>query len=163
LKGLWALAVVGGVALLGVPVASAVTFTVITTDDAGAGSLQQVIQPATALPVVTDAVVIDGSAQVDGSGLPLVRIDGGADAAPSLYGLELDVASVGTSTVNKLAFTRWDSDTGAGLFVHGIGTALLTGNLVGTDAAGSAGLGNDSGVIVENATLIGGAAGGRRT
>ncbi|HEX7222348.1 MAG TPA: DNRLRE domain-containing protein, partial [Candidatus Limnocylindrales bacterium] len=185
MKGLWALAVVGGVALLGVPAASAVTFTVTTTADAGSGSLrqaildangapgvdtivfaipgagEQVIQPATALPVVTDAVVIDGGAQVDGSGLPLVRIDGGADAAPSLYGLELDVASVGTSTVNKLAFTRWDSDTGAGLFVHGIGTALLTGNLVGTDAAGSAGLGNDSGVIVENATLIGGATAGQ--
>ena len=80
------------------------------------------IQPLTALPQVTDHVTIDGSAELNANGFPLVSIDGGPGAPPSLYGLELQVAPFfGTSVIRALAFTRWDLGNGAGLRLDGVG------------------------------------------
>ncbi len=173
--------------LLVAPQALAATFTVTTTADSGAGSLRQAIldanalagldtiafaipgagehtiQPVTGLPTITDAVVIDGSGQVDGNGRPLVRIDGGAGTAPSLYGLDFAVPTIASSSLDRLAFTRWDNGNGAGVRIGSAGGVSVTGSLFGTTASGATSqdavsLGNYSGIQVENASTIGGIA-----
>ena len=87
------------------------TFTVINTDDSGAGSLRQAIldanalagtdqinfnisgagpftiTPLTALPTITDAVIVDGTTQPGYAGTPLIELIGtsagvGADGSP---------------------------------------------------------------------------------
>ncbi len=175
-------------ALTAAPLAAAATFTVTTTADTGPGSLRQaildsngtlgidtidfnipgagphVIQPVTALPQVTDHVTIDGSAEVDGAGLPLVSVDGGPAAPPSLYGLELQVAPfTGSSTIRALAFTRWDLGNGAGVRLGGVGLMSVYGSLFGLDSTGLA-LGNYAGISGEggNGHQIGGPNAGER-
>src|SRR6185436_8327810 len=79
--------------------ASALVFTVTTTNDSGAGSLRQaildanaasgpdsiyfnigsgpqIIRPSSALPIITGAVLIDGTTQPGYINVPIIRIDG---------------------------------------------------------------------------------------
>src|SRR5438105_443291 len=95
------------------------TFTVLNTLDSGAGSLrqailasnasvgiadtiafdiggggQQTIRPASALPIITDSVTIDGTTQGGYAGSPLIELNGGgAGDSSGLY------ITAGNSTV----------------------------------------------------------------
>ena len=162
------------------------SFLVVTnTTDAGAGSLRQAItdsnnaagaqtitfniagagvrtiSPASALPVITDPVTIDGYTQpgssantlaVGNDAVLLVELDG-TNAGAGAQGLSINA---GSSTVRGLVINRFQSH---GITMSGAGNNLIAGNFIGTDAAGSADLGNGSIGIRSrsSANVIGGA------
>jgi hypothetical protein len=132
--------------------------TVTNTKDSGAGSLRQAIldsnsfagvqtiqfdiraggvqtiSPASALPTITQPVVIDATTQPGYAGTPLVELDG-TSAGANANGLLIDAAG---STVRGLAVTRFG---GAGIFVGGSnntvgGTGAGEGNVVAFNAKG---------------------------
>ncbi len=138
---------------------TAVTLTVTTTADSGAGSLRQAIldsnasagtldtiafaipgggvhtiTPASALPTITDPVVIDGTTQPGFAGMPLVELDGSTAAGAGLS------ITAGSSTVRGLVINRWAT----GISISGAGQNVVAGNFIGTDASGTLPLGNDT-------------------
>jgi parallel beta-helix repeat protein len=112
-----------------------------------------VIQPATALPPTTDAVVIDGSTQPGFTGTPLVELDG------SLAGAGADGLDIvaGDCTVGGLVVNRF---SGSGINVELEGrsgppapTVSLIGNYVGVDPTGTLAQGNGAlGIFVVGTT-----------
>ncbi|MEG4630803.1 SdrD B-like domain-containing protein [Microcoleus sp. AR_TQ3_B6] len=159
------------------------TFTVTNINDAGPGSLRdainqantvagadiinfaipgagvQTITPQTSLPVITQAVTIDGTSQGIAA-TPLIQLDGTNAGATSTA---IFITGSG-STIRGLAINRF---RGSGIFIAGnaaTGNAVL-GNYIGTDVNGTADLGNGgNGVVVDNAAgnRIGGTAAGDR-
>jgi uncharacterized repeat protein (TIGR01451 family) len=165
---------------------------VSNTNDSGPGSLRQailesnsdtvdvdhivftlpgpnsVITPATALPPVNAAVVMDGTSAPGYAGTPVVELRGGA----SFWGLELDNAS--GSTVKGLAITGFDQgivtfsgghtieqnvlsgNVNAGLLIRSNGN-VVRGNKIGTNAAGTAAQPNLFGITIGGTfNIIGG-------
>ena len=112
------------------------------------------IQPTSALPSISDRVVIDGTTQHGFAGTPLIRVDGAS--AGSSDGL--DVAA-GSSTVRGLQTTRWNS---AGILIESGGGNTITGNYIGGN--GSSALPNSIGVLVRGSSSnqIGGLTGATR-
>lgn len=116
------------------------------------------IQPSSALPVVTDPVIIDGYTQPGASRA--------TEAARAEIAIELDgrllpgygagnglVISAGGTTVRGLAINRFAD---SGILVHTNGGTTIEGNYIGTDPTGTLGLGNKTGVEVLSGTnLIG--------
>jgi len=132
----------------------AATITVTTTADSGPGSLRQAILdsntsagtldtiafgipgagvhtivPASALPTITDPVVIDGSTQPGFAGAPLIELDG-TNAGGFQHGLNI---TAGGSTVRALVINRFN---GSGIICFTVGGNTIVGNYVGTNAAG---------------------------
>jgi len=140
----------------------AATFTVVNTNDSGAGSLRQAIldangnpgldtiafnipgsgvhtiSPATAFDHLTDQVVIDGYTQPGSSANTLVV---GDDA---VLRIELDGTSVGSggagfylsgghSTLRGLVLNRWSA---AAVRLDQGGNDVVEGNFIGTDPTG---------------------------
>src|SRR5919199_1372185 len=107
------------------------------------------ITPASALPTVTDPVVIDGYTQPGASAntLPdgddavlLVELSGtGIDTSHGVGASGLTI-SAGSSTVRGLVINRFS--LGGGLSLTTAGNNVVEGNFLGTDAAGSAAAGN---------------------
>jgi IPT/TIG domain-containing protein/S-layer family protein len=146
----------------------AATITVTTAADSGAGSLRDAItqsnasagtldtiaftipgtgphtiSPLSALPTVTDPVVIDGSIQPGFAGTPLIELDG-TNAGGFQYGI---VISAGGSTVRGLVINRF---SGGGVrLITGSGNTIV-GNFIGTNAAGTAGLLNATGILIDS-------------
>ena len=138
--------------------APAATLTVTTTADSGAGSLRQAIldsnasvgtldtivfaigsgvqtiTPLSALPIVTDPVVVDGTTQPGYAGTPLVEL-----AGEGLAGTGLEI-SAGGSTVRALAINGFS----VGVWLKTIGGNTVEGNFIGTDPSGTQGQGNGS-------------------
>jgi uncharacterized repeat protein (TIGR01451 family) len=146
--------------------AGPVTFVVINTSDSGAGSLRQAIldsnlsigatnqirfnipgtgpftiAPASALPVITNPVVIDGTTQPGFTGTPIVELNG-ASAGAGVNGLSV---SAGVSTIRGLVINRFG---GAGINLNTDSGNLIEGNYLGTNVAGTAALGNSQGVSI---------------
>ena len=170
---------------------SADTYTVTNTNDSGAGSLRQAItdangnsgtdtiefdiagggphtiSPASALPTITDPVVIDGYTQTGasantqsvGSDAVLKIVLDGSGAGGGATGLHI---TAGSSTVKGLVIN--------GFLNHGIhlqtnGGNTIEGNFIGTDDAGTADVGNGNvGVYIQDApdNTIGGTDAGAR-
>ncbi len=131
---------------------------VTNTNDSGAGSLRQAILDSNTtggvdtisfaiagagvqtisllsqLPDLTDAVIIDGTTQ-GVSATPLIELDG-TSAGAGANGL---VITGGGSTVKGLAINRF---TASGIRIQTLGGNTIQGNFIGTDAAGTADLGN---------------------
>ena len=152
------------------------TFLVDSTADAGLGSFRQAIDDAnanpgtdtiefnitgsgvqtielqTALPEITDTIIIDATTQTGFSGTPLVELDG-TNAGTSADGLVLGAGS-GGSTIRGLVINRFDR---AGLQVESDGN-IIVGNYIGLGATGTLGQGNlRNGVSITSANnLIGG-------
>jgi ELWxxDGT repeat protein len=157
------------------------TFTVTTTADSGGGSLRQAIldanslvgtdrvifaigtgvqtiSPLSALPTITDPLIIDGTTQPGYAGTPLIELDG-VSAGASVTGLNI---TAGNSTIRGLAIIRFD---GNGIALSGPnGGNLIEGNHIGLDAAtGSLDLGNTlDGILITDSSnnRIGGTAAG---
>ncbi|MCP4983440.1 MAG: hypothetical protein GY935_23435, partial [Gammaproteobacteria bacterium] len=133
------------------------TYTVSNTNDSGAGSLRQAIIDAnasagtdniffdisdalvggahtisllSALPDITETVVIDGTQDSDFSGTPVVVIDGNGLSAA---GLTLDTGSSG-STIHGLIIRDFSGtySNGAGIYItNGSSGNTITGNWIG--------------------------------
>jgi len=165
------------------------TYTVINTNDSGAGSLRQgildangnagsdtiafniagggihTITPATALPTITDPLLIDGYTQpgsaVNPSALAmnavvLIELDGVTDA---FHGLTFATGGSG-STVRGLAIGNFDF----GIQLLTASNVDIEGNYIGTDPLGVA-KENDAGVMMllgSTGNTVGGAAPAQR-
>ncbi len=116
------------------------------------------IQPASALPLIFDPVIIDGTTEPEFAGTPIIELDG------SLAGSTTSGLSIfsGNSTVSGLVINRF---TDHGISLQGSGGNVIEGNFIGTDVAGTIGLGNGLyGVFIaaaDNNTIGGTTAGAR--
>ena len=131
----------------------AATFTVTVTNDSGAGSLRQAILdanasagpdlidfnigggsgltlfPATALPIITQAVTIDGTTQPGYSSSPIVQLNGAGTPA-STDGIRI---TSGKCTLRGLVINRFKQD---GIDISGGGTNVIEGCWIGLDLDG---------------------------
>jgi len=136
------------------------TFTVTNTNNSGAGSLRQAILDANALggadtivfsigtglqtinltsplPSITGTVTINGTSQPGFAGTPLIQINGSAIPANPLAfidGLILDAGSQGSS-VSGLILQGFQNN---GITILNSGSNTVSGNFIGTNAAGTA-------------------------
>src|SRR5580765_2143502 len=138
----------------------AATFVVTNAADAGAGAFRSAITNAnyypgidtisfnivgagvhtislaSALPTLTDPVVIDGATQPGYAGQPVIELNGAS--AGSSTGLRL-VAAASGSTIRALALNRFGSH---GIQVDGVSSNVFVANFIGTDALGTVARGN---------------------
>jgi Ca2+-binding RTX toxin-like protein len=155
-------------------------FIVTNTNDSGAGSLRQAIlganasagpavitfnisgggvhtiAPTSTLPTLNNTVILDATTQPGYSGLPLIELSG-ATAGAGVNGLTL---GANNSTIKGLAINGFSVD---GIFMYG-SNDLITGNFIGTNAAGTTAVAN-SGYGIDDAganNTIGGTAAGAR-
>lgn len=112
------------------------------------------IAVTSALPDITDTVVIDGTTDPDFLSTPIIELSG-ASAGASVNGLSLADGSDG-STIRGLVINRFN---GVGVDIQsGADGNTIAGNYVGTDVTGTLDFGNDTiGILVFSANnVIGG-------
>ncbi len=148
------------------------SFTVVNTNDSGSGSLRQAIltananpgvdtitfdigsgvqtiAPTSALPAITDPVVIDGTTQPGYVDTPLVVLS--ADNTSLINGLHV---TAGNSTIKGLVINGFQN----GILLGVNGGNLVVGNYIGTDATGTVAVKNSTGISLYSvANTIGGA------
>ncbi len=118
------------------------------------GAGPHTISPASALPGIVDAVMIDGTTQPGYAGTPLIEIDG-TYAGMDVNGLTI---TAGDSTVQGLAINRF---SGSGILLATEAGNTIQANMIGTNPAGNVDLGNGAhGIVMFNSAnnLVGGAA-----
>jgi hypothetical protein len=141
-----------------------ISFDISTSDpDYNATTGAFTIQPLSALPTITDSIVIDGTSQTGYSDRPLIELDG-SNAGASVDGLGLSATD---SIIRGLAINRFSSD---GIQAAGARNTF-SNNFLGTDVTGTVDLGNgvsglfigigDSDIVEDN--LISGNATGFET
>ena len=112
------------------------------------------IKPAIPLPLITDAVVIDGTTQPEFAGAPVVELDGSA-----LIGSDLLAVRAEGTTIRGLVINRVDG-SGISIFAGTLtGETHIETNYIGIDRLGGTDLGNGySGINVSGAhdVVIGG-------
>ena len=163
------------VVILGFTGADAATYTVNSTNDTGPGSFRQAlldanahagtdtiafaitnaaltISPASALPIITDSIVIDGTTQPGFSNAPLVELYG------QTTGTGIDGLTIAASDciVRGLAINRFSRH---GIVVTNGENNQVEGNYVGLNLAGTSDYGNSQyGILLTNAAnnVIGG-------
>ena len=107
-----------------------------------AGAGPHTISPGSALPAITDALIIDGSSEPDFvAGAPVIEIDG-SGAGPT-DGLRLSAGSNG-STIRDLVINRFTEDA---IDINSSDNNLITGNFLGTNTTGMSAAANGSGGI----------------
>ena len=110
------------------------------------------ISPGSALPTITDPVIIDGTSEPDFAGTPIIELDG-SGAGPNRIALNI---TAGNSTVKGLVINRFSLQ---GIILSTNGGNVIQGNYIGTEVNGTADLGNGSyGVWIADApdNIIGG-------
>src|SRR5262245_15248437 len=142
------------------------TFSVTNTDDGGPGSLRQAIldsnvvmggtntidftipgpgvqtiAPASPLPAITRAVLIDGYSQPGYAGSPLIELSGSRVG----YGDGLTISGPGIA-VRGLDIDNFSQGAGIRLTGTDATGASICGNFIGTDATGTTPLPNYDGV-----------------
>ncbi len=123
-----------------------------TVSFAISGSGTQSIQLTTALPTITDPIIIDGTTQTGFVSTPLVELRGDA-AGTGAVGLRIEA---GSSTIRGLIINRF---SGGGIRIIGSSGSTIAGNYIGTDASGSVAQGNGgNGIFIQSSTnnIIGG-------
>ena len=120
----------------------------ITFNISGTGP--HTISLATALPEITQAVIIDGWSEPDFAGTPIIQLDG--TAAP--VGSDGLWISGGGSTIRGLIITGFNN---RGISLTGSGGNTIVGNWIGVNADGTSANGNATGIYIASANnLIGG-------
>jgi RHS repeat-associated protein/CSLREA domain-containing protein len=99
------------------------------------GSGPYIIQPGSALPIITDSVIINGATQPGYTGIPIVQLNGDS-AGLGVNGLQI---SAGSSTVRGLVIRNFDN---AGIYLSTNGGNNIAGNYIGTDITGNSDNGN---------------------
>ena len=130
----------------------ATTFTVINTNDGGAGSLRQsitdantnqgtdtiifnissghqTIYPLGSLPEITSPVIIDGTTQPGYGGTPIIEINGSRGNGRGLF------ITAGNSTVKGLNINSFSGSIG--IYLDKLGGNIIEGNFIGTDITGT--------------------------
>ncbi|MBV8607429.1 MAG: Calx-beta domain-containing protein, partial [Singulisphaera sp.] len=108
------------------------------------GTGVKTIAPLSALPVITNPVIIDGTSQPGFTSSPLIELDG-QSAGTGSYGLAI---TAGGSTVEGLVINRFSE---SGIVIEGGGGNSIVGNLIGTDSSGLQASGNSGdGVFILN-------------
>lgn len=122
----------------------------ITFNIAGPGVKK--INLVTALPEITDRVVIDATTQPGYAGAPLIELDGSA-TGNSASGL---VIKAGGSTVRGLAIGNFPS--GNGIWLNSCDNNLIQANYLGIAANGTTARANNRGIQINNSAnnVIGG-------
>ncbi|MGV6818578.1 MAG: DUF4347 domain-containing protein [Thiotrichales bacterium] len=132
----------------------------IQFDIAGAGP--HTINLGSALPIITDTIVLDGSTEPDYSGSPVVEINGAA--AGDVNGLALN-DSADNSSIKGLALTGFNGATnGIALSLNGADNVTVQGNYIGIKPDGVTPDGNRLGIDVSNnadRNIIGGVTAGQ--
>ncbi len=100
------------------------------------GTGPHTISPDSALPAITDDVLIDGTTEPDYAGTPAIEIDG-SSAGEAVSGLLIGSATTGV-TIRGLAVNRFDGD---GMVISGDGAAI-EGSYIGLGTDGSTAAGN---------------------
>jgi CSLREA domain-containing protein len=143
-----------------------ITFAIPTTDPGYQSSTGAfIIKPTSALPTLTDAVVIDGYSQ-PGSSPNTLAIGDNAVLKIALDGSlagEADglVIGGGNSTVRGLVVDNFGS--GTGIYITSGGNNLVVGNFIGTDATGVAPGANNNGLLIySSGNTVGGTSPGDR-
>ncbi|MBI2834372.1 MAG: hypothetical protein HYX76_08100 [Acidobacteria bacterium] len=119
-----------------------------------AGAAPYTITPLSALPTITDPVVIDGTTEPDFAGTPVIVLNGSAAGIGS-HGLTI---TAGSSVIRGLVINNF---SGAGIRVTTNGSNVVEGNYIGTDVTGALDQGNGSNgihIIDAAANVIGGTA-----
>jgi titin len=150
-------------------------YSVTNVNDAGAGSLRQAITDANGhaggdsivfniggggvqtinlaspLPMITDAVFIDGTTEPGFAGSPLIVLNG-AGAGTNTAGLWI---TAGGSTVRGLVLEQFSN---SGILLQTRNGNLITNDYLGTDVSGTLVLGNSTGLVItgSNNNVIGG-------
>ena len=118
------------------------------------GSGVHTMTPLSPLPAITEPVVIDGTTQPDYSGTPLIELSG-ASAGPAANGLAI---GAGNSSVRGVTINGFSA---AGIELSGSGGNIVESNYIGTNAAGTAAVPNNQGIVIVNPSAnntIGGSA-----
>jgi hypothetical protein len=128
-----------------------VSATPITIDFDIPGSGAQTINLLSALPALTDSVIIDATSQPGYAGTPLIVLNG-SSAGANVAGLNI---TGGGSTIRGLVI---DNFSQYGISISTNGGNTIAGNYIGTNAAGTSAAGNgiDGIVISSNNNFIGG-------
>ncbi len=116
------------------------------------GSAPYVIQLTSALPEITNSVLIDGTSQPGYAGQPIVELNG-SQAGGGSNGLQLEVGNV---TIQALIIDQFN---GNGIQIDQGNDDLIQGNFIGTDSTGTQAEGNNGdGITLGNTdnTTIGG-------
>jgi hypothetical protein len=140
----------------------------IPTTDAGYNSMTGAftIQPRSALPAMTDTVVLDGYTQPGASPNTLAV---GANAALNIVlsgsqagAVDGLVIGAGNCTVRGLVIDNFAE--GSGILLNGRGNDIVTGNFIGTDVTGESAAANNIGINSSNSSgdTIGGPSPGNR-
>ncbi len=143
------------------------SFVVTNTNDSGPGSLRQAIldananpgrdliqftivgasrtiSPLSALPSITDELIIDAATQPGYAGTPIIELSG--TSAGSTDGLRI---SAGNSTIRGFVIRNF---TNYGVVLTAGDNNVIEGNYIGTNLAGTAQQANGNGVLVEAAS-----------
>ncbi len=159
-----------------IPQANAATYNVTNTNDSGSGSLRQAIIDANNNPgadtiafgigsgpqlivvnsplpplnaFVASPVTIDGTTQPGFSGVPLIEISG-QNAGANAVGLRITGNAAG-STIKGLIINRFSAQ---GIFID-TDNVTVTGNYIGTNAAGTAAAANGGdGIAIFSGTSL---------
>ncbi len=120
----------------------------------GGGGSTATISPTSPLPPIADPVVIDGNSQ-GCTDHPCVELNGMLAGAPDVDGLQLEA---GSNTIRGLVINKFSR---SGIRITSPGN-IVEGNFIGTDLAGIADRGNNTGVSVVGASnnTLGGTAPG---
>ena len=126
---------------------------IIRFDIAGAGP--HTINLTSALPSITDAVIIDGWSEPDWSSAPIIEINGtGAGAAD---GFVFSNAGADGSTLRGMVINNFAQ---SGVFISNADNITVAGSYIGTDTTGAIDAGNGGhGVVIANGStgaMIGG-------
>ena len=125
----------------------------------GIGSGAQTITPNSALPAITDPVVIDGSTQPGYAGSPIIELNGSSTV--SANGLLIATGGSG-SRIRNLVINRFGGQAGINVASTAPGN-IIEGNFIGVDVAGTAAAANTFGVYVASSgNTIGGASSSAR-
>ncbi|MCA9049961.1 MAG: cadherin-like domain-containing protein, partial [Planctomycetaceae bacterium] len=112
----------------------------IEFDIPGAGPYT--IAPLSALPTITDSVVIDGWSQPGWSGTPVIELDG--TNAGATWGLLIGASD---TTVRGLVINRFAQ---AGIHTDEVTNVRVQGSYIGTDISGAHALPNNEGIRIHS-------------